>query len=160
MMTHPISVAALSDRLLRCAQTLLLAPALLAFSTANAQVHAHSEGDYTVRSSLVASTALPEVLLKANSFDAAPDKALLNVVVLKGQGERREPVAARVEAKMRDLLGMTHRIDMRAVQDNNRVSYFGMVDHVPSEAMTFEIEATPQGSEEPLNLSYQDRLVR
>lgn len=109
-MTHPISVAAFSDRLRRCAQTLLLAPALLAFSTANAQDHAYSEGDYTVRSSLVASTALPEAMLKANGFDAAPDKALLNVVVLKGRGERREPVAARVDARMRDLMGMTHRI--------------------------------------------------
>lgn len=49
---------------------------------------------------------------------------------------------------------------MRAVRDNDRISYFGMVDHAPSEAMTFEIEATPQGSDEPLKLSYQDRLAR
>lgn len=154
-----ISIAHPNGRLQRWTQALLLAPALLAFTAANAQDHAVTQGDYTLRSSLVASTALPDATLKANGFDAASDKGLLNVVVLQGHGERREPVAARVDARMRDLMGMSHRIDMREVRDNDRISYFGMVDHAPGEAMTFEIEATPQGSDKPLKLTYQDRLA-
>ncbi len=160
MMNRRISVAASNGRLRRCAQALLLASALLAFAGANAQDHAHSQGDYTVRSSSMATTALSAAIPQKNGFDAAPDKALLNVVVLKGRGERRKPVAARVDVKMRDLMGVTHGIDMREVHDNGHPSYFGMVDHAPGEAMTFEIEATPQGSDKPLKLSYQGRLAR
>lgn len=159
MMKLPIPFARSNGRVRHWTQALLLAPALLAFTAANGQDHAQTQGGYTLRSSLVASTALPEAMLKANGFGPASDKALLNVVVLKGHGEQREPVAARVDAKMRDLMGMSHHIDMREVRDNDRISYFGMVDHAPGEAMTFEIEATPQGSDKPLKLTYQDRLV-
>lgn len=147
----------------RAATTLLaVSGTLLLFgATAQAQSHEASQGGYVVRSTLVDSTSLPAESLQQQGIDAAPDRAILNVVVLKdGSGAVRPTVRARVEATVRGLTGTPRSIPMREVVANDRLSYLGLVQHAPSEVLMLQIQATPAGSAQTIDLSYQEQMVR
>ena len=140
------------------ASVLICAVASLAL-TAHAQSHQKSAGGYTLRSSAVATGSVPASSLADQGIKPAPNRALLNVVVLKNGKKPRPTVPAEVEAQVRTLSGSRRAIEMKEVKANNRVSYVGVIDHAARETLDFEIRATPQGAQKPVVLHYRDRMA-
>jgi hypothetical protein len=125
-----------------------------------AQVHEESKGGYLVRSSTVKSTLIDPDAALSVGIAPAPDRAVLNVVVL-GPGDRpiqERNMPAKVTVTMRRLTGKVEPVDMREVRVNNMVSYLGSYKFVPREILEFEIHAQPQGSTQDIRLAYSDRM--
>jgi hypothetical protein len=50
-------------------------------------------------------------------------------------------------------------IEMRAVEENGRVSYLDTFEFGPLRNLRFTITATPTGASEPLTIEFEDRFV-
>lgn len=125
-----------------------------------AQVHEVRQGQYLVRSSTVGSTQIDAATASRHGIKPAPDRALLNVVVLlPGDGRHQERnVPAKVSVTMRRPTGNVEPVEMREVRENSMVNYLGTYRFAPREIIHFEVHAQPQGSAEDIKLVYSDRM--
>lgn len=137
----------------------LLATAWLVPALAFAQSHQMRQGDFTLRSDTVPSTAIAPGPAERNGIEQGRRQAILNVVVLRGHGRGRRPVSADVQAHARDLAGMRRAIAMHASKTaNGDVSYVGTYSYAPREVLDMVVTATPDGSSRPLSLTYRARM--
>ena len=124
-------------------------------------VHSHAviNEPYKLQASALRSGMLPAAVAKRHGIDVAPDRGILNVVVLKEQDGKQVTVPADLTAVTINLLRQTHTIEMRKVVENEHVSYIGSFAYQPLRNLRFVINALPQGAIEPLALEFEDRFV-
>uniref|UniRef100_UPI0017FC4AA4 DUF4426 domain-containing protein n=1 Tax=Methylibium sp. TaxID=2067992 RepID=UPI0017FC4AA4 len=122
-------------------------------------VHVAESGRYTLRANAIRSELLPAVSAERHGIRRAPDRGVLNLVILERRDGRRATVPARVTAVKQNLLGQSETIEMRRVDANGRVSYLGTFGFAPLRNFTFRITAQPEGSDEPLTIEFEDRFV-
>jgi hypothetical protein len=67
---------------------------------------------------------------------------------------------AKVQAVSVNLARQRQKIDMRASQSGGAVVYVGSFRFVPGELRTFIIRAEPLGSDQVLEMAYDERLWR
>lgn len=141
---------------------LIAAAAALALSAptneALAQAHEARQGPYVLRSSAVATQQFDAAAARRHGIEPAPNRAVLNITVLREQGQTLRNVPASISATASDLTGRKREITMRPVTENEMVSYIGAFDFLPRQVVRMEIEATPRGAERPLRLSYEERM--
>jgi hypothetical protein len=130
----------------------LTAPAVLA------QPHEYTRGDYTLRSSVVASTAVSEVTAREHGIVPAANRAILNVTLQRASPKAWNPVPAEVTVHLRDTRGVARRLQVREVRAGGGVSYLSDFEYAPAEVLEFEIIATPVDGGRPLELRFRDRL--
>lgn len=151
-----------SHRVLRIARLFTIGLLASAPGTAPAQAQAHvQESDrHRLQANIVAANTLPEISARAHGIDPDPDRAVLNVVVLRGPQGTGETVRAEVEASYTVLAGVERGIDMREVVANDRVSYIGTFP-IPGERteLTMHVVARPLDGGEPLELSFRDVVM-
>jgi hypothetical protein len=125
--------------------------------SATAQPREARRGDLVLRSSTIASTQLNPATASRHGIQPAANQAVLDVVLLRGRQPR--PIPAEVTASSRSRAGVRQEIAMREVRENDRVSYIGTYEFLPSEEVDLEIEARPlrPSQSRPLTLSYRDR---
>lgn len=123
------------------------------------QTHVAEFGRYTLRAGAIRSSALPASTAEQHGIDQASDRGILNLVILKRDGKRRVTVPAEVTASIDNLLGQREEIEMRAVEENGRVSYLGTFAFAPQRNFRFTITARPEGAGEPMKIEFEDRFV-
>lgn len=138
--------------------TLLLALALVGVPS-TAQVQVTERGVYTLRANAIPSDRLPNSTASTHGIEPAADRAVLNVVVLERRGGQDRTVPARIDATRQNLLGQVEPIEMRAVRENDRVSYLGTFTFGPLRNQRFTVTATPDGSSESLTVEFDERFV-
>lgn len=150
----------LRNRLALTAGNCLLAFLAAAATPVLAQVHEENKDGYLIRSSTVGSTQIDAESARQHGFVPAPDRAVLNVVVLgPGNGpiqERNMP--AKVTVTMRRPSGKVEPVVMQEVKANNMVDYLGTYQFTPREIIEFEVHAQPQGTDLDIKLVYSDRM--
>jgi Domain of unknown function (DUF4426) len=124
-------------------------------------IHSHlvKDGPYTMRASTLQSDSLTPAIAQRHGITVAPDRGILNVVVLKQQGDTRVTVPTDITAISINLLGQTEPISMREVIENDHVSYIGSFGFQPLRNLRFVINAKPRGGIEPFALEFEDRFV-
>ena len=125
------------------------------------RIHSHlvKDGPYTMRASVLDSDTLPVAIAERHGITIAPDRGILNVVVLNHRGGSQVTVPAEITAVTINLLGQTEPIPMREVTENDHVSYLGSFGFQPLRNLRFVINAKPLGSIEPFALEFEDRFV-
>lgn len=133
---------------------------ILLAQLANAQAeHVIQAGSYTLRASALNSEFIPSSVAKEHNIDRAPDRGVMNVVVLrKNAGGKDATVPAEVIAYQRNLIGQRETIEMRPVKQNDRITYLGTFDFDSPSNLHFIIEAKPQGSDENITLEFEERF--
>lgn len=132
--------------------------ALAALANAQAE-HVTQAGPYTLRASALKSEFIPNPVAREHNIDRAPDRGILNVVVLRNTPEGKSiTIPAAVIAYQKNLIGQRKTIEMRSVKQNDRLSYLGTFEFDPSSNLHFTIEAKPQGSDENIVLEFKDQL--
>lgn len=131
---------------------------VLACNGARAQVHISESGSYTLRANVLSSEALPAGTAAKHGIERAPDRGVLNLVILRGKGVTTT-VNAKVVVGKRNLLGQSESIAMREVNENGYVSYLGTFGFSPLHTFNFSISAQPEGSDEAITLEFEDRLA-
>lgn len=156
--THP-RVAASNTRPGRTAARIAAAVMLTGLAgVALAQSHETRHGQHVLRGSMVDSTAIAASTARAHGIEPAADTAVLNVVVLKQIGERQQTVDADVDARVRNLLGAVHDVDLKPVRSNGRIAYVAPITHAPAETLDVHITARPRDGAPPLELDFRERV--
>ncbi len=126
---------------------------------AGPQVHVSEFGRYTLRANAISSDVLPTSTAKRHGIEQASDRGVLNLVILEREGKRQVTVRAEVTASKDNQLGQHEEIEMRAIEENGRVSYLGTFRFAPLRNFRFTITALPAGASEPLKIEFEDRFV-
>ena len=114
---------------------------------------------YTLRANLSPSEHLPDAMALKYGIEADANIFLLNVVILEnGQEQQPVPVAGEVSASYESLIGHTTSIDMRAVEENDLVSYVGTLDTSGQHVLRFVIEAQVENTDQLLQMNFEVQL--
>ena len=153
-----------SRKMASFAPTLFMLAALCALAgtplPAAAQVHEQDYGRYVIRANVVHSTLLPEPVLEKHGLASDPQRAFLNVVVLRGDAAPRETAPATVIATVKEPSGYTRDIDMRAVSEGGRVSWIGPIPiSAPRSAFDFTVTAFVE-ADTALTMQFTERVYR
>lgn len=122
------------------------------------QVHEKAFDQFVLRSSVVSSMSIPESSAAANGIQRAPDRAILNVTVLKKGSNLTETVPAKVEASAANLAGSRRLVPMAETKANGWTSYTGTFNFAPREVLDFTITAQPAGGGKPLEMTYREQV--
>lgn len=114
---------------------------------------------FTLRADVSPSDHLSDAMAQQYGIEAGPDLALLTVVILeKGADQQAMPVSGELSAHYEGPAGQATDIEMRAVEANERVSYVGTLDTSAQRVFQFVIEAQPQSTDQPLQMSFEAEL--
>lgn len=123
-----------------------------------AQDHEQAFDRYVLRSNVVSSLSIPESSAAIHGIRRAADQAILNVTVLKKNGQSMQTVPAKVKAHAISLAGSKRDIDLKETKSGDWVSYTGTFSFAPREVLDFKIVAEPAGSSQALEMGYRDRI--
>lgn len=117
------------------------------------------EQGYTVHHNAIPTATLtPEI---ANSYNIVRSKyrGLLNVSIIRDRaGTTGESVTARVKASTSDLTGRGNNLAMREIHEGDAYYYIGEFPIVNGETLTFHIEVTPTGLQQPIKAEIKQQF--
>ena len=127
---------------------------------AAAQVHEQNFGRYVIRASVVHSSMLAKSVLEKHGLASTPQRAFLNVVVLRRDAASLEAVPATVLATLREPSGETRDIDLRPVTDGGRVSWIGPIPISASRStLVFTVTALAEATT-ALKMQFTERVYQ
>jgi hypothetical protein len=114
---------------------------------------------FTLRANVSRTDFLSDDMARQYGIDAAPDRHLLNLVILENRPDRQpEAVSAEVSAQYESMIGQVEAIDMRVVEADGHVSYIGTLDASDQRIFKLVIEARPAGTDQLLRTNFEVRL--
>lgn len=136
----------------------ILAVATLSFANA-AAAQSETFGDYTVYYSAFTTDTLDPAVARAYRIPRSKHRALLNITILKAQGETEEQsVRAKVEATASNLTGQLRALNLRELNEQGAIYYIADAPINNEEVLTYSIRITPEGESEPLRVSFQQQF--
>jgi hypothetical protein len=160
---HGADCAPDADAAARHAVRLLAGLAIsVAATQAAAQLYTAESATHVLRVNAIVSDQLPERTAQAHGIEPAPDRGVLNAVVLRksdGAEHTAVTVASDVQALRQNLLGQREVIEMRPVVADERVSYLGTFSFAPLRNFRFMVTAAPRDGGETLRVEFDDRFV-
>lgn len=102
-------------------------------------------GDVTVRANTLRTFDLDAQVAERYGIARDPGTVLLLVGVRRGEGAGETPIPARVTARVTDLRGQRHTLDMRELHGNDPsgatvLDYFAVVETSPPDTLRFDID--------------------
>jgi len=86
-------------------------------------------------------------------------RAMLNVVIRKKvPGQTTAPISGKVSAKTNNLTGQLKNIALKQIDEGDSIYYIGDVAIANNETLQFEIEATPEDSDESLVANFSQQF--
>jgi len=116
-------------------------------------------GEYVIHYVALPTTQLSRDVARAYNIKRSKSRAMLNVTVLKKQGdEPAKPVTAEVVAIATNLTGQRKNITMRTVGDGGAIYYIGEFTVTHREVLDFDIQIITEDSEEPLGVEFRQQF--
>lgn len=116
-------------------------------------------GEYVIHYNAFPTEALAPQVARAYGITRAENRAMLNVTIMKKQPEGLDvPVEGKVEATAINLTGQLRELDMRLISEQNARYYVGFVRVSSEETLNFKVLVTPEGSSEPIEISFGHRF--
>ncbi len=140
--------------------TSLIAFALL---TACSLAHAQSlrSGDIIVHYNAISTTQLGEEIARRYAIERAPDRALLTVSVQQAQpGNLARALTAKIVVVVTNARRERLPLQLREVRENDSISYIGEARIEGDEALDFDLQVTPQGSEKPIVARFRQEFFQ
>lgn len=116
-------------------------------------------GEFVVHYTALATLQLTPAIADAYGIARSPNRALLNVAVLrKRAGTPGIPTAAQVSVTAVNRLGQYKPMAMRRIDEPPSIYSIGEVTVADAEVVTFEIVVIPEGSHSPIRLRLQHQF--
>lgn len=118
-------------------------------------------GSYVVYATAVLTKTLAPQVARHYGITRSNQRCLLTIAVEKKATDRPFPaVAAEIDVRATNLAGPVKAVDLREVESGDEyVYYIGTFSVAPSETILFELQISPEGTEETLNLEFERRFV-
>jgi hypothetical protein len=110
-------------------------------------------GDHIVHFSAQTTDQLPRDVAQAYQIQRSPDRAMLNVSVIRKSDSA--PVKASVAVKTRNLTQQLKNIEMREINEQNAVYYIGETNVANRETLIFELTIKPDGIDRSSSIRFQ-----
>ena len=111
-------------------------------------------GEHVVHFSVLATDQLPPDVAKAYGIVRSPERAMLNVSVLKAADN--QAVTADVTVNVVNLTGQLKNVAMRQINEGDAIYYIGETRVANRETLVFDISVKPEG----VNVASQVRFQR
>ncbi|MFM1892675.1 MAG: hypothetical protein RLZ44_1752 [Pseudomonadota bacterium] len=112
---------------------------------------------YTIHHNALTTDVLSASVASSYAIRRSKNRALLNVSVIKdAPGTTGQPVAARVQAVARNLMGQSRDIPMREVREGTAIYYIGDFLVAHRDNLTFDLSVQPVDSDQ----TYTARLTQ
>lgn len=116
-------------------------------------------GDYVLHFNALTTDQLSPAIAAEYEIVRSPNRVLLNVSILQNQEiGLAVPVAGTVTATARNLTGQTRNIAIQEIREQDAIYYVGETSVANAESLIFTVEATVEGSGEPLTVSFQKQF--
>lgn len=116
-------------------------------------------GDYIVHYNAISSDSITPQDASRYGIARSRSKALINVVMLNKDGSPgHTPVGGSVSARVNNLTGQTKSVEMQQVTEGDAIYFIGVVPVAHNETLNFNIDATPDGRDEPLQVKFQQQF--
>ena len=110
-------------------------------------------GDYIVHFSAQTTDQLPPEIASAYSIVRSPNRAMLNVSVLRESDNKS--VEADIGVKAVNLTGQLKNITMRQIDEQEAVYYIGEVSVANQETLVFDLSVTPDGTSRAYDVRFK-----
>jgi hypothetical protein len=125
--------------------------AIVLYATAALAENSTAVGGYVIHHNALTTDNLSPEVASAYDIRRSKERAMLNVSVIRGQpGKPGEPVAAKVKATARNLIGQQRDIALREIREGRAIYYIGDFPVSNKEKLDFFLEVTPEGERLPL----------
>ena len=116
-------------------------------------------GDYVLHFNALTTDKIDEAMAAEHGVVRSRNRALLNVSVLRNQGiGLAMAVPAEVTASSRNLTAQLRNLPMREVREQDAIYYIAEFAIDNAESLIFTVRATPEGSNETLEVSFQKQF--
>ena len=112
-----------------------------------------SIGDHVVHFSALATDQLPPEVAKAYGIVRSPERAMLNVSVLKESDNTA--VTAEISVNVVNLTGQLKNVAMRQIDEGDAIYYIGETRVANRETLVFDISVKPEGVDIPSQVRFQ-----
>ncbi len=138
--------------------TLLGAVALCFFlNTASAEQIEQINGHVVHYNTLNTNLLSPDVA-RSYGIQRSANRALLNIAVLKPEGDVNTPVTARISASATNLAGQRRVIDLQEIHDQGAIYYIGTFRIHDQEQLNFRIQVQPEGSTQSREFTFRQQF--
>lgn len=110
-------------------------------------------GNHVVHFSAQTTDQLPPEVARAYNIVRSPNRAMLNVSVLRAADNK--PVEASVAVKTVNLTGQLKNVTMRQINEQDAVYYIGETPVANRETLIFDITVTPDGLDRPSEVRFK-----
>jgi outer membrane lipopolysaccharide assembly protein LptE/RlpB len=116
-------------------------------------------GDYVLHFNALTTDRLSPAVASEYEIVRSPYRVLLNVSILQKQEiGLAMPVSGVVTATARNLTGQTRNIAIQEIREQDAIYYVGETSVANGESLIFTVEASVDGSEESLTVSFQKQF--
>jgi hypothetical protein len=138
----------------------LLLLALLSLPVSGMAQQSQDFGEYVVHYNALNTNLIPPEVAKAYGIQRSPNRALLNVTVLKKVMDTPgTPVDAAVTATGTNLTGQRRDIEIREIKDQGgAIYYIGQIPVHNMETYNFNVEVALETEDEPLVVKFRQQF--
>jgi len=116
-------------------------------------------GDYVLHYNALTTNQLPADVAKNFGIPRSKSRAMLNVVMIRKEvGTLGHSVKGTVTTKTTNLTGQLKNLELRPLTEGDAIYYIGSIQVADGEVLVFNIEATPEGSNTPMAVKFQQQF--
>ena len=113
-----------------------------------------TRGPYTIHYSALPSTLITPEVARNSGLTRSASRGLMNIAVMKKDGDREFAVTAVIEAAATNAAGQRQGLRMREVREGEAIYYLGEPRISEGERLDFDVRITPEGAGEPVLLRF------
>jgi hypothetical protein len=110
---------------------------------------------YVVHYTVVNTTFLSPEVARAYNLRRSGNRALVNVVIMKREGNGTETVPGRVSGQAVNLNRQVRRLNFREVRDGDAFYHLAEVPVRPGEVLDFNLSITARGSDQVMPVKFR-----
>lgn len=116
-------------------------------------------GDYVIHFNALPTDQLTAEVARSYGIVRSGSRAMLNVsIIQKVEGQLGTPVPGKVTASATNLTGQFKQTTIREVREGDAIYYISELPVANSETLTFNIEVSPENSEETFPIRFQKQF--
>ncbi|VAW65441.1 hypothetical protein MNBD_GAMMA09-2977 [hydrothermal vent metagenome] len=128
------------------------------FSSGAFAEHSKVFGDYVVHYNAFRSDTLTPEIAKAYSLTRRNNRMVVNITVLKKNGDTTKPVKANVSGFASNLTGQVKDLEFKEILDGEAIYYLAQSQVSNRETLRFEVKITPSGEKLVAKVNFKQQF--
>ncbi len=145
------------NRLTRWISTLLITATVMFSQTTLAEQFV-TRGGYEIHYNAFNSTFIQPDTAKNIGFQRSKRRALVNVSVLKVDGDNKTPVTATVKGTATNLIQQSQALEFKKIDEGNAIYYLGQFGFSDDQVMRLALDVQPDPNQPAFKVEFEQRF--